>query len=88
MKKLIFLTACGLVATSAAFAQGWDYDRDRGYGDRGGRERIYRDEDNGGRAAREIFRGVTGQGRECHVVTRRERDRDGDVVVTRRRICD
>jgi hypothetical protein len=39
-------------------------------------------------AAREIFRGVTGQGREGHVVTRRERDRYGDVVVSRRRICD
>jgi hypothetical protein len=88
MKKLILLTACGLMASTAAFAQGWDNDRDRGYGDRGYRERTYRDEDRGERAAREIFRGVTGQGRECRVVTRRERDRYGDVVVSRRRICD
>jgi Skp family chaperone for outer membrane proteins len=26
MKKLIFLSACGLIATSTAFAQGWDYE--------------------------------------------------------------
>jgi hypothetical protein len=88
MKKLILLSACGLMASGAAFAQGWDNDRDRGYGDRGYRERTYRDEDRGERAAREVFRGVTGQARECRVVTRRERDRYGDVVVSRRRICD
>ncbi len=92
MKKLILFTACGLMASTAAFAQ-WDNDRDRGYGDRGYgdrsyRERTYRDDDRGERAAREIFRGVTGQGRECRVITRRERDRYGDVVVSRRRICD
>ena len=93
MNKLILLTACGLMASTAAFAQGWDHDRDRGYGERGYgertyRERTYRDEDRGERAAREIFRGVTGHGRECRVITRRERDRYGDVVVSRRRICD
>jgi hypothetical protein len=88
MNKLILLTACGLMASTAAFAQGWDNDRDRGYGDRSYRERTYRDEDRGERAARDILRGVTGQGRECRVVTRRERDRYGDVVVSRRRICD
>jgi hypothetical protein len=78
-----------MTASSAALAQGWDYDRDRGgYGERSYRERSWRDEDRGERAAREIFRGVTGQGRECRVVTRRERDRDGDVIISRRRICD
>lgn len=91
MKKLILMTACGLMASTAAFAQGWDNDRDRGYDrgyDRGSRERSWRDEDRGERAAREIFRGVTGAGRECRVITRRERDRDGDIVVSRRRVCD
>lgn len=91
MKRLILLTACGLVASTATFAQGWDNDHgygDRGYGDRSYRERTYRDEDRGERAAREVFRGVMGQGRECHVVTRRERDRYGDVIISRRRICD
>jgi hypothetical protein len=89
MRKLALLTTTLCVlASTGAYAQGWDGDRDRGYGERTYRERNWRDEDRGERAAREIFRGVTGQGRECRVITRRERDRDGDVVITRRRVCD
>jgi hypothetical protein len=89
MKKLMLLSACGLLASTAAFAQSWDYDRDRDRGyERSYHERNWRDEDHGERAARRIFRDVTGVGRECRVITRRERDRDGDVVVSRRRVCD
>lgn len=91
MKHLLLVSAIALAGTSMAQAQGYDrYDRyDRGdrY-DRSYRDYDRRDDRSGERAARDIFRSVTGQGRDCRTVTTRRETRGGDIVVSRRRVCD
>lgn len=90
MKTFMIAATMALTATAAATsASAQGYDRyDRGY-DRSDRDYDRdRNENRGERAAREIFRGVTGRGSECRYVVSRHRDRDGDLVETRRRICD
>lgn len=79
MKRILLVTAF-VLTTSAANAQGYGEREDRGY-DRD------RHENSGERIVREMMRGMTGQ-RDCRYETVRRRDRDGDIVETRRRIYD
>lgn len=79
MKTLLCAGALALLST-AAFAQDYDHDR-------------YRDHDHfgPGRVIGHTLRAIEGRevyGGECRTIISRHRNFDGDVVVTRRRVCD
>ena len=85
MKSLMLAAAFGLVATTA-FAQ--DYGEEHYYRDRGYR---HHDEgDIGGQILRHGFRALEGRSayEGCTIREVRRVRPDGDVVITRRRICD
>ena len=62
-----------------------DWDQGRDWQDRGpDRERDWRDRDRD----RDWDRGRRGRDRDCYYETRRERNRFGDVIVRRYRVCE
>ena len=63
----------------------WDWDQGRDWRDRGpDRDRGWRDRDRDDG----WDRGRRWRGRDCYYETRRERNRFGDVVVRRYRVCE
>lgn len=85
MKTLVLSAVALATMSGAALAQGWDRDHDR----REWRyEHRHRDDNPGERILRGAVRGLTGDyGPRCRVVVTRHREWDGDMVVTRRRVC-
>jgi hypothetical protein len=84
VKHVSMLTAGCMLLIAGAFPASAQY-RDRDYYDRdrdrgpGFSLRLGDDHDRGWRRRRD---------RDCHYVTSRYRDRDGDMVVRRRMVCD
>ena len=83
VKQVSMLTAGCMFLIAGAFPasaqyRDRDYDRDRDRGP-GFSLRFGDDHDRGWRRRRD---------RDCHYVTSRYRDRDGDMVVRRRMVCD